>query len=175
MFGFLPSLYDSSRVMRSIIQSQGIEVDRLYQALDETLNQYFVNTATWGLAIWEYELGIETDEKKPIAQRRSVIISKIRGIGSVTVQLIKSVAESYDGGKVDVTVDHPNYTFTIKFVDTKGIPPNLDDLKAAIEEIKPAHMAVEYKFTYNTWAQVKTKTWGQLRTLTWEQIKGSIF
>ncbi|MNP69599.1 hypothetical protein D3C76_1657190 [compost metagenome] len=29
-----------------------------------------------------------------------------------------------------------------------GIPPNLDDLKAAIEEIKPAHMAVEFEFNY---------------------------
>ncbi|MNE88949.1 hypothetical protein D3C80_1863070 [compost metagenome] len=33
-------------------------------------------------------------------------------------------------------------------MDTVGIPPNLDDLKAVIEEIKPAHMQVEYEFSY---------------------------
>ncbi|MNN78327.1 hypothetical protein D3C81_1948730 [compost metagenome] len=33
-------------------------------------------------------------------------------------------------------------------MDTVGIPPNLDDLKAVIEEIKPAHMKVEYEFSY---------------------------
>ncbi|MMZ67964.1 hypothetical protein D1872_306060 [compost metagenome] len=33
-------------------------------------------------------------------------------------------------------------------MDTVGIPPNLDDLKEVIEEIKPAHMKVEYEFSY---------------------------
>jgi hypothetical protein len=97
-------------------------------------------------------------------------LSKLRGIGTVTVSLIKSVAEAYDGGAVEVTLQPEAYTFTIKFVDTRGIPPNLDDLKAVIEEIKPAHLAVEYAFTYTQWGELKQTTWDNLNNFTWGEV-----
>jgi hypothetical protein len=170
MLSFLPDYYATSRVMSANMESQGKELDALWQALDGTLEQYFVSTATWGLEHWENELGITVDASKPIGQRRSVILSKMRGIGTVTVSLIKSVAEAYDGGTVDVTLQSAAYTFTVKFVDTRGIPPNLDDLKAVIEEIKPAHLAVEYAFTYTQWSELKQKTWGELSNFTWGEV-----
>lgn len=89
------------------------ELDALWQALDGTLEQYFVSTATWGLEHWENELGITIDASKPVAQRRSVILSKLRGIGTVTVSLIKSVAEAYDGGSVEVTLQPEAYTLRL--------------------------------------------------------------
>jgi len=170
MLSFLPDYYATSRVMGGVLDAQGCELDRLGTALDTTLEQYFVSTATWGLERWERELGITVDETKPATQRRSVIMSKMRGIGTVTVKLIQSVAEAYDGGSVRVTLDPAAYTFTIKFVDTRGIPPNLDDLKAVIEEIKPAHLAVEYAFTYTQWSELKQSTWGNLKSFTWGEV-----
>lgn len=59
----------------------------------------------------------------------------------------------------------------IKFVDERGVPLNLNDLKDAIERIKPAHMAVTYVFTYTTWAEIAGAfTWGSLTSLTWGQL-----
>ncbi len=174
MLSYLPRYYETSRVMRSILQAEGAELDKLRQALDEILAQFFVNTATWGLDRWEEELGLSSYAGKPDDQRRSRIMSKLRGYGTITVSLIKNVAESYVYGTVDV-IDHPEiYSFTIKFVDPRGIPPNLDDVKAAIEEIKPAHLAVEYQFTYTVWGELNTwgKTWGEFNTLglTWGDL-----
>lgn len=171
MLSYLPDYYATSRAMSTNMDAQGSELDQLWQALDGTLEQYFVSTATWGLDFWEKELGIMIDSSKPFSQRRSVILSKLRGIGTVTVSLIKSVAEAYDGGTVNVTMKPETYTFTVKFVDTRGIPPNLDDLKAVIEEIKPAHLAVEYAFTYTQWEELKQKTWDNLKNFTWDQAK----
>lgn len=118
------------------------------EALNGVLEQYFVDTATWGLELWEDELGLTSTPDKPDSERRSVIKSKLRGVGSVTVQLMKTVAEAYDQGAIDVTQQPALYQFTVKFVDTIGAPPNLDDLKAAIEEIKPAHLQVVYEYKY---------------------------
>ncbi|MBU5441200.1 YmfQ family protein [Paenibacillus sp. MSJ-34] len=171
MFSYLPQYYETSRVMKANIDTQGAEMDLLRQAFDETLSQYFVRTATWGLNLWERELGLTTDSTKPIEQRRSVVESKLRGVGTVTVALIKSVAEAYDGGTVEVTEQPALYQFTVTFVDTRGIPPNLDDLKAGIDEIKPAHLAVEYEFTYTTWAELRRTTWGNAKRYTWQEIK----
>jgi len=148
MFSYLPGYYESSRVMQSDMDAKGSELDEFYKALDETLDQFFVRTATWGLDRWEQELGLTTELAKPIEQRRALVESKLRGAGQFSGRLVKNVAEAYDGGTVDVSFQPAEWSFTIKFVDTIGVPPNLDDLKMVIEEIKPAHLKVEYEFSY---------------------------
>lgn len=174
--GYLPDYLRGSQVFASMINAEGQELDQLYTNIEDVLKQFYVETATeWGLDLWEQMLGLTSYAGKPLDQRRSRIISKLRGMGTVTVSLVKNVAESYVYGTVEVT-EHPElYSFTIKFVDPRGIPSNLDDLQAAIEEIKPAHLAVEYQFTYTTWGELNTwgTTWGELNTLglTWDTLK----
>lgn len=148
MLSFVPAYYEASRIVRADMNAKGKELDQLTQALNETLDQFFVRTATWGLERWEQELGIGTDLQKPLEQRRAVVESKLRGSGTFTGRFVKNVAEAYDNGTVDVTFQPSEWSFTIKFIDTVGIPPNLDDLKALIEEIKPAHLDVEFEFRY---------------------------
>ncbi len=148
MLTYLPAYYEGSRVMRADMNAKGAELDLLFTALDETLQQFFVRTATWGLDRWESELGIETDLSKPLEQRRAVVESRLRGSGKFSGQLVKSVAEAYDGGKVEVTFQPQEWSFTVKFIDTLGTPPNLEDLKAAIEEVKPAHLKANFEFNY---------------------------
>ena len=58
---------------------------------------------------------------------------------------------------------------TVTFTD-KGIPTGLEDLKAAIEEAKPAHLAVEYIVTYNTWNDIANMTWTEASASTWEGL-----
>lgn len=188
MLGYLPPYYDASKVMRAILQAQGSELDKFRYALDDILAQFFVETATWGLDTWERELGIPKIAGKPDAERRSNIIAKLRGIGTVTIATIKNVAESFFGGRVEVTDrqtaytydvyrDIPNdpYTFTIFFADIYGVPPNIDDLKRVIEEIKPAHLAVVYKYNYLIWATLDNQalTWDalDLKALSWAEFE----
>ncbi|RUT46442.1 DUF2313 domain-containing protein [Paenibacillus anaericanus] len=148
LFSYLPTYYESSRIIQADMNTKGTEMDSLFGTLNETLQQFFVQTATWGLDHWEYELGIQSDQRKPIEQRRALVESKLRGSGKFSGRLVKNVAEAYDGGKVSVSFQPQEWSFTVEFIDTVGIPPNLDDLKAVIEEIKPAHMKVEYEFSY---------------------------
>jgi hypothetical protein len=148
MLGYLPTYYENSRVMRSHLDGVGTELDKLSESLHETLDQFFVQTATWGLVHWENELGIYSDPSKPIPQRRAVVESKLRGSGSFSGRLVQNVAEAYYVGNVDVTFQPAEWSFTIYFADTIGVPPNLDDIKAMIEEIKPAHLIAEYSFNY---------------------------
>lgn len=148
MLGYLPTYYENSRVMRSHLDGVGTELDRLNEALHEMLDQFFVKTATWGLVHWENELGIYSDPSKPISQRRAVVESKLRGSGSFSGRLVQNVAEAYYVGNLDVTFQPAEWSFTIYFKDSIGAPPNLDDIKAMIEEIKPAHLIAEYSFNY---------------------------
>jgi len=174
MLTFVPSFVSRAKTYSEIINSEGTELDNLETNTNDVLSQFFVETATWGLDLWEQMLNIQSYVGKPYDQRRSAIISKLRGMGTVTVDLIKNVAESYAYGTVEVT-EHPElYSFTIKFIDSRGTPSNLDDLKEAIKEIKPAHLGVVYEFTYTTWGEVKNITWGDVAIDTWEALKTRI-
>ena len=81
---------------------------------------------------------------------------------------MQMVADSWQYGKT--TVDYENSKLIVTFID-KGVPTDIEGLKAALEETKPAHIPIEYIFTYNTWADLKLKTWGELKTGTWAEAK----
>ncbi len=58
------------------------------------------------------------------------------------------------------------HSFDIQFVGTIGIPPNMDDLTAAVEEIKPAHLAYTFIYVYYTHSRLKPYTHAQLHGYT---------
>ncbi|OAB46534.1 putative phage tail protein [Paenibacillus antarcticus] len=144
----LPDYYDEIVEIDTLTATEGIEFDRLYSDIETLLNESYPETSTISLDRYERDLQIPIEPIKPVDQRRSVIISKRRGSGKVSGSMIKNVAQAYDGGTVDVGVDVPHYTIVITFIDSLGIPPNLDDLKQALEDIKPAHMRLNYKFRF---------------------------
>lgn len=146
--GYLPKYYDGVLEMEQLVGTEGPEVDLMASRIEELLNQSYPESATWAISRYERDLQIVAEAGKPIEQRRSVVVSKMRGHGKVSGSLIKNVAQAYDGGQVDVSVTPADYKITITFIDTLGIPPNLDDLKNALNDIKPAHLTLVYEFRF---------------------------
>jgi hypothetical protein len=171
LLAYMPVYYTGNYIMRDIQNSVSLEIDRLDQSLTDTLKQLFVSTATWGLKLWETELGINIDPTKPEETRRNSILGKIRGVGITTPKAIKGLAELFSGGEVNVIELFDKYRFVIKFIGTRGIPANLKDLSQAIEEIKPAHLAFGYEFTYLVWAEAATFLWFEAGKFTWDQFR----
>lgn len=171
---YVPDFLRSARIYKAIIDAEGAEFDLLRARIADVLNQFYIETATWGLDLWEQMLGISTSTGKSLGERRSKVMSKRRGIGTVTAELIKTVAEAYSQGTIDVYINRAVAvnTIFIKFLDERGTPTNIDDLKTVIEEIKPAHLAVIYEYRYLTWDELDTRllTWDHLdvKNLTWD-------
>jgi hypothetical protein len=164
-------VYGNSQDVEDIQAGYQAAVDNLTNDVDDLKAQLYVDTATWGLALWEDYLGIKAMSGQSEIARREVIKSKLRSAGTTTVALIKNVSEAYANGEVDVTEDNPNYRFIVTFVSTRGQPPNLDQLKDAIEEIKPAHLAVEYVFVCTTNAELAAYTHAELAAYTHAEIR----
>jgi hypothetical protein len=158
----LPEFYKGVTPVEKLQEAFDYWIDRLKADRDALLLQLNVHTAGWGLALWEQQLGLPTDATKSEEFRRTRILSKLRGAGTTTKDMVKAVAESFSNGLVDV-IEHPpeEFAFDIKFVGTIGIPPNIDDLTAALNDIKPAHLAYVYVFIFMTWDEFDTynKTW----------------
>lgn len=156
-------------VVNELMKATGLNFDSLESKLFDLYNQYFIDTATWGLDIWEKQLGIKIDYNRSLENRRSLIKAKLRGEGKVDSVKIKSVVDSWTNGNVDVELI--SGTIKITFNDVKGIPSELNIVKDTLEDIKPAHLRMLYEFTYTIWSEVKNLTWSQIKTGTWGQLK----
>ncbi len=144
---YLPPYLGASKIIQEILKAESKAYDKIDIDIEGLNNQLFVDTATWGLKIYEKELGLKTDINKDIKERRSQIKSKIRGIGNVSAELIKTVIDSYVNGNVDIEFDVERGIKVI-FNDVRGRPLDMEDVYNAIERIIPAHLAIMYEFLY---------------------------
>ncbi len=169
MMTYLPSYMRKSKVLREICSAQHEQIQYIKTGMEDIAQQLSVDTATWGLAIYEKELDIKTDLNKPIEDRRSVIKSKMRGTGKVDAVLIKVVADAYTNGDVIVSF---NGHIVVKFTSKIGTPPNLEDLKAILEGVKPAHLKIDYQFRYITIGEISAMTIGEVHHTILDKFAG---
>ena len=169
---YLPSFYHNSDVIKSFMESNSIEVDILKAYIEDLSKNLYVKTATWGLDLFEEELGLVTDKSVSYEERRERILAKKRGNGTTTKAMIKNTAEAFSGGEVEVIENFSDYSFIVKFVGVKGIPKNLALFKQMIEEIKPAHLNYELAFTYTVWDMIMSKNnvWNDFNGQTWVDL-----
>lgn len=121
----------------------GLAVARLRQDVEFTMAQLWPQTASgWGLELWETAYGIPVEPDKTDAARRTRVLSKLRGQGTPTAELIRSVVLAFVDGTVEIVEDHGAYSFLIRIVPDSGLPPDVDAIRAAVNEIKPAHLGM---------------------------------
>ena len=167
----LPSFYDND-ITKPIQNSFTVEADLINDKVENTLNQFFVDSATYGLDYWEKMLGISKNNND-IQTRRENIKAKMRTRGTTSIEVIKNICEAYSNGEVDVIVNHSDYSFVIKFIGSIGIPQAFDELDKTIENIKPCHLAHSYEFTYNAHSKLSKFTHVELSRFTHEQLRSS--
>lgn len=161
-----------SAIYQAVFGASEPELTELETAIDDLEKQLNIDTATWALEIYEKDLGIEVDSTKSLYERRSVIKSKERGTGKVDADLIKKVVDAYSNGDADISFDG---VIHVAFVNVYGIPPNMEDLINAVEEIKPAHLGILFSYTYLTWNEFDSynKSWDEWDALdlTWDEFE----
>lgn len=169
-YNYLPSFLFESGLFTQIYNTSMEGTSELNLFLEDILNQCFIDSATWGLDLWEEFLSLNSDKSLDYSFRRELIKSKVRGFGVITKQAIKEICEAFALAEVEVK-ELPNFTFEIKFVGMKGVPPNLEGLKRRVHELKPAHLLVNYVFVYTNWGEVGKLTWTNVKEGTWGDLR----
>lgn len=168
---YLPTYWHEIEQMKVLQEILGKNLAEVIAFKQDLFNQMFIETATWGLSRWEKIFDLPTEIEKNYSFRRERIKAKIRGSGTTTKQLIINIASAFSNGEVEV-IEYPNeYRFVVKFVGVKGVPANMKDLTSSIEEVKPAHLAFTFEYTYNYWNNLKAYTWSALSIHTWDKVK----
>ena len=169
---YLPHFYASSTIMKAIQDAYAEELGQVYYFLEDFLKQFLTPaTATWGLAFWEQELGLKTDISKSYEERREIIMARLRGIGTVGKNVLISAASAFSGGDVDVIEYPAEHRFVVKFIGTLGVPKNMASFIDMVEDMKPAHLAYEFEYTYTWWNMLKEITWAQAGLGTWDDLR----
>jgi hypothetical protein len=167
----LPSFYDND-IVKPIQNSFTVEANSINNEVESTLNQFYVDSATYGLDKWEKMLGISKNNFDYVTRREN-IKAKMRSRGTTTLSVIKNICEAYSYGEVEIIVNHSSYSFIIDFVGSIGVPKAFAELDKTIEEIKPCHLAYSYKFNYNTNTDLSKYTHEELSNYTHTEIRNS--
>lgn len=144
----LPRYYQDSPPVAELERVLGVQAAALQAAKSDALAQLWVDTATWGLDLWEQWVGLATDPAKPYSYRRQRIKAKLRGQGVTNADLIAGVVASfgYDPSQVSVIERPADSEFEVVISGLAEAPLDVSGITAAVNEIKPAHL--DYWFTY---------------------------
>jgi hypothetical protein len=154
MIDAAPWYYQNSRIFEAIQAAQGDEYDSLYNKIQDLRKQYRISTATWGLKYWESICNIPVNEEDSYDIRRSRVLARWRSIGNFSAALVQNICNGYLNGASTVTVNIPGLIINIVFTSNEGIPPNLNDLKMAIDDVVHAHINVGYIFKFHIWEAI---------------------
>lgn len=165
----LPKYYRSSRVMNLLMGTDEAALEAVEGILESSAGECLISTADECLSRWEQAFGLSASQESN-ERRRERLLARKRGGGTGTVAHLKSVISSFSNGEVEVTELYGQYMITIKFVGVLGAPPYLDDVKAAIDEIIPAHIGYTVALIYRTWSDIASITWADIARSTWKEV-----
>ena len=172
---YVPNYLTEIPEIDAIYRAQSRELARLNYEIQDVLNQFNVDTATWGLILHEIKYGIKYNPSLEYKDRREIIKSAMRGRGTTDTYMIKNTAEAFSGGEVDIERHDDDSYFNTIFVGTKGVPANMDAFINMLETIKPAHLGYILTYTYLIWKERDSYnyTWEQWDNLnlTWDEYE----
>jgi Uncharacterised protein conserved in bacteria (DUF2313) len=171
IYDYLPRFYGDFRQVVEMLKTEASEFTRLRALLLDILDQFYVETATYGLDRWEKITDIEYLPQRSIPSRRHYIEAKLRGIGTVTPALLKSIVDAFYTS--EIYEEPSDYKVRIKLVGKRGVPKNLEDIEAAVNDVIPAHLQPYFEFTYLPWSEVEAAglTWEQAEQYTAEELE----
>lgn len=170
----VPDYHYACEQSKAIIETLADASLEAKAALADVMDQFFVETATWGLSLWEYQVGIEPDTSLPPATRRAAIKQKLVASGNTTAEMVRQLAESITGYEARVIVND-DYSFSLEFLGETNTLADIDveEIRTIVEQIKPAHL--RFVISGITWADVEsvelTWQWFEDHPTTWAEFE----
>jgi len=162
--------YREDAWINELYDSTGLLLDDFNSAAADLKAQYNFETLTWSIPIYEKLLGIKSNTSLSNADRGSFISAKWKMSGKSDLQLLQSVANSWKNG--DINVQFINGVIKLSFVGEYGVPTDIATLIIALNEVKPAHLPLEYAFRYLLINDIKVMTINQLQATQLNKFAG---
>jgi len=156
----------------AIITALGAEFDLLDSDLEEFRQQLLVASATVGLSEWETIFNLPSNSAMTYEERRSIILSRIRGFGAPTVAKITNVARAYiKNARVVEAGNVYLYQLIIESSET-ALLQNVMAMLKAVDVMKPAHLMLGYRYCGTTWDDLDALnlSWDEIERFVWNDF-----
>ena len=132
-------IYEESKIMQAIQDACAKSGLLLERATKEVIEQFFPQTCTFTITLWEESVGITPDESVPLEQRRAAVLSRRVKLESLTPERMEKILAPLlsDGGRIEVEEGISKHTFYV-WVDG-SLVSHFVILSDKIKEIKPSH------------------------------------
>ena len=137
---YLPKFLQNDERFNSDLMALSEEQERMRLQLMDIFNQFYVETATWGLNRWESVLGLESNSALTYEQRRSAILLKLQSKKTSTYDFMLELVRRYYAADAEATIEEVNARYLLNII-AERTPFDIAGLRSAIETYKPAHLA----------------------------------
>ena len=148
---YVPKRYwENDDVQKFIYEKLSKRLNWLEGIFEEIVNNAYIKDMNEeSLSKLEKEFKMKPTNDMTLEDRKTFLLSILRGVGVTNVEKLKNIAKTYECGDIEVIQNYSGYSIIIKFVSILGIPKRLNDLKKAIEKVIPCHLGISYEFKYN--------------------------
>jgi hypothetical protein len=147
----LPFFYEECPITNAIQDGLNSEKEVLTSKIEDTINQLYVNSATWGLEFWEKFVGINKSSENLI-DRRLKVISRLTAKRTTTKKVFEELCKVYvDDVKINEIFEEYKVLISLTEKSESDLPKeyNLTEINNAIWEIKPAHLEHELNLKHS--------------------------
>ena len=139
---YLPASYRDSPIVKLLCAAWGVELDAWDATAEATVQQFCVATAPEeGILKWEQELALTPPAGATLELRRALVQAKLMRPPIMTPEQIQAICNCFVPDK-DARVVDPVAPYTFRIVLPSQVPW-IDELRNAVSEAKPAHLALE--------------------------------
>jgi hypothetical protein len=148
----LNKIIRKDKYVDNVMTPQGEDLESIALKIIELSNEYFFDTMSLeGIAVYERQMDFKTIGT--LEDRRQQIEARWKTAGKCSLELLQNIANSWRNGLVEI--QFISGVIEVTFSSLVGVPSDLEGLKKAIGEAKPAHLGINYSFKYSTWGMVK--------------------
>lgn len=141
---YLPQFVTDDKRMGNLLDAATDEHEKQRLLFQDLTNQFFVNTATWGLADWERLLQIYPRSGATYEERRRSILLRLQIKQTSTLGFMGKLVQRYlDEGDAFIEEHNEEYWFRIVMDGNLIDKPGLLD---AINLYKPAHLGCRFMY-----------------------------
>jgi len=172
--GYLPEVLRDVKEMRAIMETETPEVQALWAACEDCMNDQFIMEATEnGVARREKMLGITPPATDTLDDRKFRLLSRYSESIPYTRKSLDAILRSLCGdGGYKLQIKTADFTVNVKVALL--VKKQAAMVGETLERILPYNMVFTVELLYNTWSKVGGYTWATLRAHTWREIKEEV-
>lgn len=140
----LPRFVREMREMALLLNVDQVEINRMEAYIEEMIRQFWISSATYSIADWEKEFGIEKNSTLTLGQRRAQVLAKLNTRTTATVKMIENLVVTVLGNKrVEIVENYQDYSFSV-VIRSDYVLENMMMARSAVHNARPAHLGYEF-------------------------------